>query len=275
MSGLAQRVVTAFFFVAVMVGGIYGGQITFALLFALIAIMCLWEFLNLTLPKNTTRKIIGVLIGLFPFVTVALLKLELMPNPGKHILHCSLLLLPLVFLIFIYELFTKSEKPFSNLGMLVLSVVYIGLPIASINFIAYESGSYNPNILMGILLLTWTNDTFAYFVGSKLGRTKLLERISPKKTWEGTMGGAVGTIGLGVILSYVFPEVALFKWIGLAIIAFIFGGIGDLIESMLKRSLGVKDTGTILPGHGGFLDRFDAFIFMLPFATAYLLWFSY
>ncbi len=275
MSGLAQRVVTAFFFVAVMVGGIYGGQITFALLFALIAIMCLWEFLNLTLPKNTTRKIIGVLIGLFPFVTVALLKLELMPNPGKHILHCSLLLLPLVFLIFIYELFTKSEKPFSNLGMLVLSVVYIGLPIASINFIAYESGSYNPNILMGILLLTWTNDTFAYFVGSKLGRTKLLERISPKKTWEGTMGGAVGTIGLGVILSYVFPEVALFKWIGLAIIAVIFGGIGDLIESMLKRSLGVKDTGTILPGHGGFLDRFDAFIFMLPFATAYLLWFSY
>lgn len=275
MSGLAQRVVTAFFFVAVMVGGIYGGRITFVLLFALITIMCLWEFLNLTLPKNTTRKIIGVLIGLFPFVMVALLKLDVMPNPGKHILHSSLLILPLVFLTFIYELFTKSEKPFSNLGMLVLGVVYIGLPLASINFIAYESGMYNPNLLLGLLLLTWANDTCAYFVGSKFGKTKLLERISPKKTWEGTMGGVLGTIGLGVILSYVFPEVTLTKWIGLAIIAALFGGIGDLIESMLKRSIGVKDTGTILPGHGGFLDRFDAFLFMLPFAAAFLLWFTY
>ncbi len=273
MSGLTQRVVTAFFFVAVMVGGIYGGRITFAILFTLITLMCLWEFLNLTLPKNTTRKIIGVIIGLFPFAVVALLKLDVLKNPAQHILHSSLLILPMIFLTFIYELFTKSEKPFSNLGMMVLGVVYLGLPIASLNFIAYESGIYNPNIIMGLLLLTWTNDTFAYFTGSKLGKTKLLERISPKKTWEGTIGGAIGTIGLALILSYVFPEVPLIKWAGLGIIAVIFGGIGDLIESMLKRSLGVKDTGTILPGHGGFLDRFDAFIFMLPFATAYLLWF--
>ena len=120
--------------------------------------------------------------------------------------------------------------------------------------------------------MTWANDVGAYFVGSKFGKTKLFPRISPKKTWEGSFGGVMMTFLTGWLLSLYIIELNLKDWLILALIVSIFGSIGDLVESMLKRSVGVKDSGTILPGHGGFLDRFDAFIFLLPFAACYLLW---
>ena len=120
--------------------------------------------------------------------------------------------------------------------------------------------------------MTWANDTGAYLIGSQIGRTKLFPRISPKKTWEGSAGGVLVTFLAGYLLSRIFSDISLVDWCVLAGIVSIFGSLGDLVESMLKRSLQIKDSGNLLPGHGGFLDRFDAFIFLLPFAAAYLLW---
>ena len=121
-------------------------------------------------------------------------------------------------------------------------------------------------------MLTWGNDTGAYLIGSVIGKTPLFPRISPKKTWEGSLGGVAVTFIIAWLLSIYTQELTLQTWLVLAGIVSVFGSTGDLIESMLKRSLGVKDSGTIMPGHGGFLDRFDAFMYMIPFAAAYLLW---
>ena len=122
-----------------------------------------------------------------------------------------------------------------------------------------------------MLWLTWTNDTAAYFAGTYLGKNKLFPQISPKKTWEGSFGGLLGTMLMAYGLSVVFPELAASTWIAIGAVVAIFGSIGDLVESMLKRSHQVKDSGTLLPGHGGFLDRFDAFIFLIPFVLLVLI----
>ena len=124
---------------------------------------------------------------------------------------------------------------------------------------------YSPHRVWGLLWLVWTNDSFAYIIGSRIGKTKLFERISPNKTWEGTIGGAIGAIIMAWVLSLYFSDFTMVEWVSLALVAAIFGTMGDLVESMMKRSLGVKDSGSLLPGHGGMLDRFDAFIFAIPF----------
>ena len=276
MKGLMQRVITAIFFVIVMLGGLYGGRYSFVSLFALITGLCLWEYLTITLDRgqrrDRLRKIIGLVLGLTPFILVSLLKLELLDSPSKFVLVSSLLSFPLIFLGFIYELFAGSKHPFENVGHIILGMVYIGTPFALLDFIAFDGEFFRANTIFGILLLTWANDTAAYLVGSQIGKTPLFPRISPKKTWEGSIGGATITILLGLVLGYLFVEQRVVDWFVLAIIVVIFGSIGDLVESMLKRSYQVKDSGSILPGHGGILDRFDAFIFVIPFATAYLLW---
>lgn len=273
--GLLERLLTAIIFAAVMVGGIYGGKISFLILFALITCLCLWEFLSLVLTgkakQDRIRKFLGIVVGLVPYILESVYLLGFSNSPRQYIVLSSFALFLLIFLIFIYELFSKSEKPFNNLAFIVLGMIYIGFPFALLNFIAIKQGIYYPNIVFGLLLVTWCSDTGAYLVGSMIGKTPLFARISPKKTWEGTLGGAVITLLFAWLLSYIIPELSLVNWLVLSLIIVIFGGFGDLIESMLKRSFQIKDSGRLLPGHGGILDRFDAFIFMLPFAAAYLL----
>lgn len=277
MKGLATRVITAIIFVIFMIGGIYLGPYTFAILFTLITGLCLWEFLGVNLPtENRTdqwRKIIGLTIGLLPYLLVTAIQLDLLLNEGgMWWLKAGLLFFPVVFMIFIFELYTTSDKPFHNIAYIILGMIYIGVPFALLSLVAFEVNDYFPNIVLGLLLLTWCNDTMAYFTGSFFGKTKLFPRISPKKTWEGTLGGIAITFVLAYVLSLLFTELTLTNWLVLATIVAIFGSIGDLIESMLKRSATLKDSGSLLPGHGGFLDRFDGFIFLLPFAAAYLLY---
>ena len=276
MKGLIRRGATAVIFVLIMLGGLYGGRYSFVFLFAIITALCLWEFLSITLQNNEKhdriRKIIGLILGLTPFLLISMLKLDMIDSPEEFVLMASILCFPLLFLGFIFELFAKSGKPFANVAFIILGMVYIGIPFAMLDFIAFDGNVFYKNTIFGLLLLTWSNDTAAYVVGSQFGKTKLFPSISPKKTWEGSIGGAVITILIGVLLSFVFEECTKSQWAVLAIIVVIFGSIGDLVESMLKRSYSVKDSGTLLPGHGGFLDRFDAFIFLIPYATAYLLW---
>lgn len=276
MQGLLRRGTTAVLFVIVMLGGIYGGQYPFVILFALITALCLWEFLSITLQKDQKRdrirKVIGLIFGLTPFAMIAALKLNLLSSPEDFVLFSSMLFFPIIFLCFVYELFAASKNPFANVAFIILGMVYIGTPFALVNFIAFDGELFRANTVFGLLLLTWINDTAAYLVGSKIGKNKLFPRISPKKTWEGSIGGGVFTLLLAGFLGYVFTAQSIIEWLVLGGIVVIFGSIGDLIESMLKRNYEVKDSGTLLPGHGGLLDRFDAFIFLVPFATAYILW---
>ncbi len=276
MKGIVKRAFTALIFVIVILGGLYGGKHAFVLLFSIITGLCLWEFFTITIHNNVKhdriRKLIGLVFGLTPFLLVSMLKLNMMDSPEKFVLLTSLLCFPLLFLSFVFELFAKSERPFTNVAFIILGMVYIGIPFALLDFIAFDADEFYTNTILGLLMLTWANDTGAYLVGSQIGKTKLFPSISPKKTWEGSIGGVVFTILIAILMSFFFKECTMVQWIVLAIIVVIFGSIGDLVESMLKRSYSIKDSGNLLPGHGGFLDRFDAFIFLIPFAAAYLLW---
>lgn len=276
MEGLLKRAFTALIFVLVMLGGLYGGRYSFALLFAVITVLCLWEYLSMVLDKHTRkdywRKLLGVGMGLVPFIMATVVQLNLVNNPEDFILISALLFSPFIFTAFIYELSTASEQPFTNVAFIFLGMIYIGVPFALLDLIAFNGEHFYANTVFGLLLMSWANDTGAYLVGSQFGKHRLFERISPKKTWEGTIGGMVITMLLAIGLHFVFDELRLVDWLVIGSIVAIFGTLGDLVESMLKRSVHIKDSGTLLPGHGGMLDRFDGFIFILPFVAAYLLW---
>ena len=275
MSGLVKRGLTAIVFVIVMLGGLFFSKLSFLILFGWITMLSLWEYFTLTLKEESNiflRKMIGVSLGVMPFLMVAIFHLGNIETPILFFKKCFLILLALLFLVFIFELFTNSKKPFSNIGNIFLGFVYIGVSFTLVQFIAIENGIFYPKIILGLLLLTWANDTGAYVVGSQIGKTPLFPRISPNKTWEGSLGGVAVTFVIAWLLGFYVKELNVVDWFVLAGLVSIFGSTGDLIESMLKRSLGVKDSGNIMPGHGGFLDRFDAFMFLLPFAAVYLLW---
>jgi phosphatidate cytidylyltransferase len=276
MSGLKRRAATAVIFVVVMLGGLFLGRYSFIMLFAIVTSLCLWEFLSMVLNRYTkrdfTRMVLGVAFGLTPFVLASIMQLGYLVQDEQFVIFTSFLFFPFIFLAFIYELFTRSATPFQNVGFIVLGMVYIGAPFALLDFIAFHGDQFYSKTVFGLLALTWLNDTGAYLIGSRFGKHPLHPRISPKKTWEGTLGGVAVTFIVAFLLDVIIDEIRLIDWLVLAAIVSVFGTMGDLVESMLKRSVGVKDSGNLLPGHGGVLDRFDAFIFLLPFAAAYLLW---
>ena len=274
MTSLQQRALTGFSFAAVMAAGIFAHYYSFLILFALVTAMSLWEFFGLTLadePAKTTRKIVYTACAMLPYLLSITVK-NVLHLDGKDTFTSICILLVIKGLVaptalFIFELFLKSEKPFQQLGYLFLSIFYISIPYSLLIWVAFPPSSitvFHPVIIFGMLLLVWSNDSFAYLFGSQIGKTKLFPRISPGKTWEGSGGGVLGSAIAAALLYLVFPnELELIDWVVLAVIASVFGTLGDLVESMLKRSLGVKDSGTLLPGHGGMLDRFDAFMFMI------------
>ena len=264
-----------------MLGGLFGGALTFYILFLVITAGCVWELTGLLHGASNhnylIRRIGGTVIGTLPFLfTGVVVLIDDFPGwmgslggwiTGDGALVLLLVgILLLVFSLFILELFLQSERPFTALGYHVLGVAYIGLPFSLLILIGEWDGQYTPNRILGLLLLNWANDTFAYLIGSVIGKRPFFARISPKKTWEGTLGGIVCTMAGAYLLFRLMPVFTLPEWMALAACVSVFGTLGDLVESMLKRSVQVKDSGTILPGHGGFLDRFDSFIFMLPFA---------
>lgn len=256
---MKQRAITAVFFAVAMIGGIYGGRMSFTLLFTAIAAGCLWELLGLLLPEEPGKKIrqaVGAALALLPWIVN-----NGWLDPGSPFIWTVPALLILT------QLFDQSKTPFTQVGHVLVGTFYISLPLALlVNISANQTGLYLPNRVFGLLWLVWTNDTLAYLIGSRIGRHKLFPRISPNKTWEGTVGGALCTVGMAALLSVWFNDYTRPEWLALAVVVGVFGTLGDLVESMLKRSVGVKDSGALLPGHGGLLDRFDAFLFVLPFA---------
>ena len=273
MNNFQTRALTGAVFVVLMVGGILWNIWSFIGLFSLISLLGLWEFYSLIEQKEQgTQKIPGIMLGA---VLIA-------ASFGKYFIHTNAIspihgiqFLILVFPIFlIFKLFSKSSpfKVFSPtlFGMLfaVLPFCYLILNYSSVK--GYESEN-NARIILGFFILIWSNDTFAYLVGRAIGKHKLFERISPKKTWEGFFGGVICTQGIAYVISIYFTELALIHWLAIALIVSVFGTLGDLVESMFKRSLGVKDSGNILPGHGGILDRFDGVLLSAPFVVTYLM----
>jgi len=277
---MKQRVISAVVFVLAMLGGVFGGATAFFVLFALITAGSLWELMGLLFAAEGNhlrgRKIVGTVFGMLPFLVYGSGTLGYQPDwfaSDNPIATIAPLLLVLVFLLLLLELFLHSEQPFVNIGHYLLGVVYIGIPFALLIGIAHGHDGYAPLRVLGLLLLTWTNDTMAYLVGSRMGKRPFFSRISPKKTWEGTLGGMIFTFIAAYLLAYWIADYSTAEWLLLAICVAVFGTLGDLVESMLKRSIHIKDSGSLLPGHGGLLDRFDSFIFVLPFIwVALMIW---
>ena len=167
------------------------------------------------------------------------------------------------------ELYRKKTNPLHNWAYFIMGQVFIAMPFSLLPFIAYISG-YQPLVLLAVFATIWVNDTGAYLVGVTLGKHRLFERISPKKSWEGFFGGAVVALLSGYVFSLLIPEISLIQWFLFSEIIVVFGTYGDLIESLLKRTVNVKDSGTIIPGHGGILDRFDSMLLAAPVIFIYL-----
>jgi phosphatidate cytidylyltransferase len=281
MNNFWQRALTGAVFVGVMVGGIYL-NLTFWL-FLLIAGLGLWEFYKIMLGRgNTTTKVYGTAIGLLVYVSLSLVftgGLHLLPFRISGRPDSLALLLPGFLLILLIELFRKHPDPIKNISMAVFGWLYVAMPFA-LGYImddAQRATSYLTvnralPFLVVVFILIWCNDTFAYLTGRLIGRTPLFPRISPKKTIEGTLGGAVVTMVAAWLLQgyLLFPlnaSVMFTLLTGLTVA--VMGVLGDLVESKFKRQLNIKDSGNILPGHGGILDRFDSFLLVVP--SVYLL----
>jgi phosphatidate cytidylyltransferase len=272
MNDLPKRAATAVVFVVVMVGGIVWNFYSFELLTGLILLGCLWEYYGLisavqAYPENKKMQWRGVylLLGLSIFYLF-------LPENNRPL---GVALFPSLSLIFVLELFVGGKRNIQNAALNLLGIIYIVIPIGLLHYIVRLGDEpWFPNrsgIVLGMLLLVWTNDTMAYFTGRMLGKHKLFPSISPGKTWEGFIGGVVFSIVAAFLLSKYFINYSLTDWIIIALIMSVIGTLGDLFESMIKRNLGVKDSGSLMPGHGGLLDRFDAFIFSIPFVFAYIM----
>lgn len=267
-----QRTITGIIFVAVLVGGILGGPVSFSILFALITALTIREFGTIVSKQDGVQinKSICMLAGVFLFFGFAYIGIA----PGQNEI-----LIPYLFLIIylmIAELYLKRKNPLHNIAYTMMSQMYIALPFAALNILAFHTSltgsasEYNPILPLSIFVFTWINDTGAYCAGVLFGKHRLFERISPKKSWEGSIGGGVFSTIAAVIMAHFFPFMPLGVWIGLGLTVVVFGTWGDLTESLLKRTLGIKDSGNILPGHGGMLDRFDSTLMAVPASVIYL-----
>ncbi|MEO9872903.1 phosphatidate cytidylyltransferase [Ekhidna sp.] len=238
----------------------------FLAVFLSISCLTMWEFYRLMrLQSYLPIRLLGVAIGALLFIFTFLIETDILP-PRFYVA-----LFPLASFVFLIKLYKKSDvHPFINIALFYLGILYVAVPFALINILVFYNGEYSYEIILGLLFLTWANDVGAYFTGILFGKTKLFERISPKKSWEGSMGGAAFSILTAIVIGLYFKGLNPVEWISVSIIVVIAGTYGDLVESHFKRSMQIKDSGTIIPGHGGFLDRFDSLLIAVPFVVVFL-----
>lgn len=273
MKNFIIRALTGIAIVAVQVLCTYLSPLSLAGLFLLLTALTVNEFLGIVSLKgqvqvNRPIVIVGSCYLFFAFW------LNCLTRGGSLVVFAPYL----VFLLYCYikELYSHHDNPIVNLGVTMLSQIYIVLPLSLINLLAFgnfacfsgEAPFYA--IPLAIYIFIWASDTGAYLCGSLLGRHRLFPRISPKKSWEGSIGGALLTVGAAVAVAHFYGFMNVWQWIGMALVVVVFGTYGDLTESMIKRHLGIKDSGNILPGHGGLLDRLDSMFFAIPAVIVYL-----
>ena len=283
MKNFITRTITGILFVAIMVTGICLRGDAMILLFALITGLTLWEFTGLVnehVADTTVNRFITTAAGVYLFLAFAGYCTGIVP-PSAFIPY----LLTLIYL-FISELYLKQKNPIQDWAYTMFSQLYVALPFSMINVLSFQADpltgqiAYHWLLPMSVFIFLWANDTGAYCAGSLFGRHKLFPRVSPGKTWEGSIGGAVIVLIIAAVISYfagsdaslstLNAQLSTFKWLGLGLVVVFFGTWGDLVESLFKRTLGIKDSGNILPGHGGMLDRFDSSLMAIPAAVIYL-----
>jgi len=271
-SNLVQRLITAIIGAAAVVFGIVFSEWTYFAIFFFICAMSLVEFYKLTLLDGLVpQKTFGTICGLLVFC------LSFFIERGDISYRYYFLIFPVISCVYMIKLYKKFErKPFTNIAFTFLGVFYVAVPFALLNIATFENRVYDYQIIFGCLFILWASDTGAYFAGTFFGKRKLFERISPKKSWEGFVGGAILAFVFAYGLPYFFssighePTIRSWQWMVVGVIIIIGGTFGDLVESLLKRSIEIKDSGTSLPGHGGFLDRFDGLLISAPFIVAFL-----
>ena len=272
MKNFIQRAITGLIFVAVLIGCIIGSPLSFGLLFSIISAMATAEFCNLM------NKHEGVCVNrnicVLGSVSLFLCFFYYGMNPAQTGIFIPYLIITIYLMV--SELYLKKKHPLNSLAYAMLSQIYVGLPFALLNVLAFHSNGwdsvseYQFILPLSIFAFNWINDTGAYCTGMLLGKHPLFKRISPKKSWEGSIGGAVFSIAGAFALAYFFPIMSTAAGVGMGLTVVVFGTWGDLTESLMKRHLGIKDSGNILPGHGGMLDRFDSAIMAIPAAVVYL-----
>ena len=272
MKNFIQRAITGLIFVAVLIGCIIGSPLSYGLLFSIISAMATAEFCNLM------NKYEGVCVNrnicVLGSVSLFLCFFYYGMNPAQTGIFIPYLIITIYLMV--SELYLKKKHPLNSLAYAMLSQIYVGLPFALLNVLAFHSNGwdsvseYQFILPLSIFAFNWINDTGAYCTGMLLGKHPLFKRISPKKSWEGSIGGAVFSIAGAFALAYFFPIMSTAAWVGMGLTVVVFGTWGDLTESLMKRHLGIKDSGNILPGHGGMLDRFDSTLMAVPAAVVYL-----
>lgn len=267
-----QRVATSAVFVVVLIGSSILDPATFVLLFAAIIIIGLIEFYKIAVKGELKPQIItGIAFGLFIFASNFLVASNMLSN------EIFAFYIPFLSFFMVIELLRNTENPFANISFTIFGALYVALPFGLISYLVYSpifNAEYNASVLIALFVLIWAGDSGAYVIGSLIGKHKLFERISPKKTWEGFIGGALFALIAAYIISLYIKELHMLHWLNIALITIVFGTFGDLFESLLKRKVNLKDSGNILPGHGGILDRFDSLLLAAPVVFFYLQIFS-
>ena len=276
MKNLIVRTITGIIFVAAVVASFMRPE-AMVLLFSIITGLTVWEFTGLVneRPDVTVNRFICTVAGVYFFYAMTYFCSDLYAGVAKSVVFIPYLV-TIVYLL-IAELYLKQDDPIQDWAYTMLSQMYIALPFSLLNVLAFTANgsgmvAFNTLLPLSVFVFLWVNDTGAYCVGSLLGRHKLFPRISPGKSWEGSIGGAVFVLAAAWAVSYFLDDVMLnlYEWLGLGLVVVVFGTWGDLVESLFKRTLGVKDSGSILPGHGGMLDRFDSSLLAIPAAVIYL-----
>ena len=272
---MSTRAITGTIFVVAVVVSFLRPQ-AMMFLFALVTALSVWEFTGLVnnIKDVSVNRFITTAAGTYLFIAFAGYCSEITPS-AVFIPY----LLTIVYL-FISELYTKASNPINNWAYTMLSQLYIALPFSMINVVAFrnEGGAvvYDYLLPLSIFIFLWTNDTGAYISGSLLGKHKLFPRVSPGKSWEGSIGGGLLVLAVAALVGHIANSnegghiLSIPGWMGLGLVVVFFGTWGDLVESLFKRTIGIKDSGKILPGHGGMLDRFDSSLMAFPAAVVYL-----
>lgn len=283
MHNFIVRAITGVLFVAVVVT-CFLKPLAMVGFFALVTGLSIWEFTGLVNLRETVKvnRFISTVAGVYLFLAFAGWCMQVVPSAA------FVPYLITVVYLFISELYQRNEDAINDWAYTMLSQMYVALPFACINMLAFRSAAngetvYGLLLPLSIFIFLWCNDTGAYLAGSLLGKHKLFPRISPGKSWEGSIGGGILVCFIAWLMSYIDENGVLecmgatqtglttLQWIGLGLVVVFFGTWGDLVESLFKRTLGVKDSGNILPGHGGMLDRFDSSLMAIPASVVYLM----
>ncbi len=277
MKNFIIRTITGIIFVAAIVSCFLRPE-AMVLLFSIITGLTVWEFTGLVNEREdvTVNRFISTVAGVYFFYAMTYYCSDMYAGIAKSVVFIPYLV-TIVYLL-VAELYLKQKDPIQDWAYTMLAQIYIALPFSLINVLAFNATSegyvaFNTLLPLSIFIFLWVNDSGAYCVGSLLGRHKLFPRISPGKSWEGSIGGAVFVLAAAYAISYFLDTdqmLAMPVWLGLGLVVVVFGTWGDLVESLFKRTLGIKDSGNILPGHGGMLDRFDSSLLAIPAAVIYL-----